>query len=270
MLSTERRERIVKLVRQRRTISVSELSETFGASEATIRRDLTELEKQGVLRRTYGGAVSLHLPPPETLFSVRVQQQVAEKQAIALAAARLVAAGETIVLDAGTTTAHLAHALRNHRDLTVITNSEQVMHELYDCDSVTVILTGGTPSRLGVPPDQTDLILAGPVAEAALRRFRPAKAFLGTAGITVADGMSNFSLLQSQIKQLMIEISDKVILLTDHTKFGRVSYFLVAPIDVLDKVITDSGIKPEDRIALEARGIQVTAVEPVLEVIPAR
>jgi len=261
MLAVARRERIAKLVRQRQAISVSELKETFGASEATIRRDLTKLEKQGVLKRTYGGAVSLHLPPREVLFHERAKLQAAEKQAIALAAAKLVTDGETIVLDAGTTTAHLARALRNHRNLTVITNSERVMLELYDCGGVTVIVTGGMLHLLGGLPQQIDLIMVGPVAEATLRRFRPAKAFLGTTGITIAEGMSNANLPQSQIKQLMIEISDEVILLTDHTKFGRVSYSLVAPIDVLDKVITDSNTSQENRIALRERGVDVMVVE---------
>jgi len=269
MLAVARRERIAKLVRQRQAISVSELKETFGASEATIRRDLTKLEKQGVLKRTYGGAVSLHLPPREVLFHERAKLQaaekqaiaLAEKQAIALAAAKLVTDGETIVLDAGTTTAHLARALRNHRNLTVITNSERVMLELYDCGGVTVIVTGGMLHLLGGLPQQIDLIMVGPVAEATLRRFRPAKAFLGTTGITIAEGMSNANLPQSQIKQLMIEISDEVILLTDHTKFGRVSYSLVAPIDVLDKVITDSNTSQENRIALRERGVDVMVVE---------
>jgi DeoR/GlpR family transcriptional regulator of sugar metabolism len=263
-----RRERIAKLIRHRQTVSVSELSQMFAASKAIIRRDLTKLEEEGLLKRTYGGAVSLHRPADDLLFTARAQKRVAEKQAIALAAAELVSEGETIVLDTGTTTAMLARALRSRRNLTVITNSERIMHELFDCENVTVIVTGGTPNPHGAPPEQADLILAGPVAEATLRRFRPAKAFMGTAGITIAEGMSNFSLLQSQIKQLMIEIAEEVILLSDHTKFGRVSYFLVAPVNVLDKVVTDSGIRPEDRIALEERGIEVVVAEPVPEVMP--
>ena len=169
-------------------------------------------------------------------------------------------------MDSGTTTAELARALRNHRNLTVITNSGRVMLELYDCDGVTVIVTGGMLHPLGGLPQQIDLVMVGPVAEATLRRFRPAKAFLGTAGITIAEGMSNANLPQSQIKQLMIEISDEVVLLTDHTKFGRVSYSLVAPIDVLDKVITDSNTRQEDRIALRERGVDVIVVEATTDV----
>jgi DeoR/GlpR family transcriptional regulator of sugar metabolism len=121
----------------------------FAASEATIRRDLTKLEERGLLKRTYGGAISLYSSSLDAPTSVRALHRVPEKRAIALAAAEIVSDGETIVLDAGTTTAQLARALRNRRTLTVITNSGQVMNELYDCDGVTVIvITPPTLERL--------------------------------------------------------------------------------------------------------------------------
>ncbi len=268
MLAAARRERIAALLSQRRTVSISELSEMLDASEATIRRDLTKLEKRGLVQRTHGGAISLLSSAPDAPFSIRAQHQVLEKQAIALAAAELVSEGETIVLDAGTTTAQLARVLKTRRNLTVITNSVRVMNELYDSPGVTVITTGGVLLTLGELPRKSDLIMTGPVAEATLRRFRPSKAFLGTAGITLSEGMTNTILPQAQIKQLMIEISDEVILLTDCSKFGHASYSIVAPVDVLDKIITDCAIRPEDLRALEARGIDIIVVEPVPEAVP--
>jgi DeoR/GlpR family transcriptional regulator of sugar metabolism len=136
------------------------------------------------------------------------------------------------------------------------------MNELYDCSGVTVVVSGGEVRPLSGLPAKGDICMVGPIAEEVLRRFRPSKAFLGTAGITVREGMSNTNLPQSQIKRLMAQISEETILLTDHTKFGHVSYSIVAPVDVLDKVITDSGISPEDKAALEERGIEVIVVEP--------
>jgi DeoR/GlpR family transcriptional regulator of sugar metabolism len=270
MIAAARLERIADLVRQDGAVSIADLSACLGMSEATIRRDLTKLEQQGLLRRTYGGAVSLRTPSLDAPFAVREQHHVAEKRAIALAAANLVSDGETIVLDAGTTTAALARALRDRCDLTVITNSERVMNELYDCNGVTVVVTGGELRPLLGLPAKGDLCMVGPITEQILRRFRPAKAFLGTAGITARDGMSNTSLPQSQIKRIMAEISEQVILLTDHTKFGHVSYSIVAAVDVLDKVVTDSGVDVEDRQALQDRGIEVIVVEPFLpDVSPA-
>jgi len=268
MIAAERLERIAALIRERRTVSISDLSELLEISEATIRRDLTKLEKQGLLKRTCGGAVSLHASNLDAPFVVRAERQVAEKQAIARAAVEMISEGETIVLDAGTTTAQLARALRNHRNITVITNSERVMNELYGCDGVTVIVTGGILVALDGLPEQGDIIMTGPVAEATLRRFRPAKAFLGTAGITDQEGMTNTNLPQAQIKQLMIEISEQVILLTDCTKFGRVSYSIVAPVDSLDTVITDDCVRPQDRTMLQERGVQVITVSPQEKVPP--
>jgi DeoR family fructose operon transcriptional repressor len=268
VLVAERRERVAALLRERRTVSISELSALFDASEATIRRDLIKLEEQGLAKRTYGGAISLYSSGLDAPFSVRAHHHIAEKRAIALAAAGLVSDGETIILDAGTTTAHLAGVLRNRHNLTIITNSVRVMNELHDCDGVSVIATGGALHALGALPEEGDLIMAGPVAEATLRRFRPSKVFLGTAGITLAEGMTNSLLPQAQVKQLMIQTSEEVILLTDHSKFGHVSYSIVAPVDVLDKVITDSGINSEDCAALEERGIDVVVVEPVKELVP--
>jgi DeoR family fructose operon transcriptional repressor len=265
VIAAERLERITEIVRRNGVVSIAELSERIGASETTIRRDLTRLERQGLLRRTYGGAVSLRVSSLDAPFAVREQLHVAEKQAIAQAAANLVSDGETIVLDAGTTSAQLARALRDRYDLTVITNSQRVMNELYDCSGVTVVVMGGELRPLSGLPAKGDLCMVGPITEETLRRFRPSKAFLGTAGITVNEGMSNTNLPQSQVKRIMAEISEKVILLTDHTKFGHVSYSIVAPVDVLDKIVTDDGIKPEDKAALEERGIEVVVVEPFLE-----
>ena len=271
MIAAERLERIAALIQERRTVSISELSDLLDVSEATIRRDLTKLEKHGLLKRTYGGALSSVSPKPSSLdepYDVRALYHVAEKRAIAQAAAGLISDGETIVIDAGTTTALLAHALRHRHNLTVITNSQRVMNELYGAEGVTVIVTGGELFVTGVLPVRGDVVMVGPIAEETLRRFRPARAFLGTAGITIADGMSNSNLPQAQIKQLMSALSDEVILLTDHTKFGHLSYSIVDPISVLDRVITDSGLAPCDHDALAAQGVEVVIVDPLEEPIP--
>ncbi len=266
MLAVKRLERIVDLVHQRRTASIVELSEMLGTSEATIRRDLDKLERQGLLRRVRGGAVARALPFPEIPFDVRVQRMVAEKQAIARAAAALVSNGDTIAVDSGSTAAWFARALRSHRALTVVTNSERVAHELYGSPDVAVIATGGLYLDISRDsegrPQRGDVVMGGPVALGTLRQFRPHKTFLGTSGITMADGMSNRHLAQVEVKKLMAEIAREVILLSDHTKFGHTTAYLVAPVDVLDKVVTDSGLDPEYRAALEERGVEVLVAEP--------
>jgi DeoR family transcriptional regulator of aga operon/DeoR family fructose operon transcriptional repressor len=265
MLAIERLERIAGLIRRQRTVSILALSELLGTSEATIRRDLAKLEEQGLLRRVRGGAVAPSATLPDIPFDVRVQQMVAEKQAIARTAATLVSHGETIAVDSGSTAACFARALRSHRALTVVTNSERVVHALYDCPDVSVIATGGHFLDISRDsegrPQRGDVVMAGPVALETLRRFRPDKTFLGTAGITMADGMSNRHPAQAEVKKLMAEIGKEVILLSDHTKFGRTTSYLVAPVDVLDKVVTDSGLSPEYQASLQERGVQVILSE---------
>jgi len=157
MIGAERLKLIGEAVAKSGAVSISDLSERFKVSEATVRRDLSKLEKQGLLRRTYGGAVSRQGSSVEAPFSVREQLHVAEKRAIALVAAELVSSSETIVVDAGTTTAELARALRNHSDLTVITNSERVMNELYDCPEVSVFVVGGELNPLSGLPAKGDI-----------------------------------------------------------------------------------------------------------------
>jgi DeoR/GlpR family transcriptional regulator of sugar metabolism len=260
MIAAERLERIAETIRKNGVVSIAGLSERLGVSETTIRRDLTKLERQGLVQRTYGGALALQVSSLDAPFDLHKQHHIAEKRAIARVAASLIAPGETIILDAGTTVAELARALRDRRDLTVITNSERVMNELYNSLGITVVVTGGELRPLSGLPTAGDLCMVGPIAEETLRRFRPSKAFLGTAGITLGEGMSSTNLPQSQIKHIMAEISDEVILLTDHTKFGHVSYSIVAPVDVLDKVVTDSGVPAADTQALEKRGVEVIVV----------
>lgn len=268
LIRAERLQRIQDQLRAEHFVSLSNLSALLGVSEMTIRRDLIRLERMGLCRRTRGGAASLHgVLARDTHYSERELLNVAEKMAIGRAAAELVQDGETIAIDAGTTTAHLAAALKDRRNITVITNSLRVLDQLCDSPGIKLISTGGTVSpadsgKLG----HGDHFLVGPLAEAGMQRFRPSKAFLGTIGCTLADGLSNSVLEQSQIKRVMMEVSAEVILLADHTKFGRVASSIVGPVTLLNRIITDTGIVPRIKEALERQGIEVITVESAREV----
>jgi DeoR/GlpR family transcriptional regulator of sugar metabolism len=268
VIRAERLQRIQDQLRAEHFVSISGLSVLLDVSEMTIRRDLTRLERMGLCRRTRGGAVSLHgVLARDTHYSQREQLNVAEKMAIGRAAAELVPDGETIAIDAGTTTAQLAAALKDGRDLTVITNSLRVLDQLCDSPGIKLISTGGTVSPLGTGElGHGDRFLVGPLAEAGMRRFRPSSAFMGTTGCTLADGLSNSVLEQSQIKRLMIDVSAEVILLADHTKFGRVAASIVGPVTLVNRIITDTRIVPRIREALERQGIEVITVRPASDV----
>lgn len=273
MLSEERRSRIEELLAQQPTVVISELAELFGTSEMTIRRDLDELESRGICQRIHGGAMSLRIQYHNVvypLFSAREQAQALEKAAIGRAAAELVQWGETIAVDSGTTAANMAYALRDHSPLTVITNSMRVMDQLYDVTNITVISPGGTLSVEGISPGGGDLAFVGPLTASTLRSFRPSKAFISTSGLTISDGIFNASLPQAEVKRILIEIAEQVILITDHSKFGQASGFIFASVDAVHTVITDVAVPQQDVKRLRSMGIRVVLVEPAAEAMPLR
>jgi len=277
MLAEERRSKIQEMLARQSSVTIADLVETFGTSEMTIRRDLDELEARGVCQRIYGGALSLrihqyptvgnHTYPP---YALREQCCAPEKIAIARRAAALVRPGDIIVIDSGTTAAYLAHALRNVSPITVISNSISVLAQLYDVTSVSLISPGGTLSLEGSLGPGGDMSFVGPVTAAALRGFRADKAFIGTSGLSVADGISNVGLFQAEIKRIMIEIAEEVILITDYSKFGRVSGFIVSGMESFHKIITDVRAPADDVERLRAMGIEVILVEPAQETVSLR
>lgn len=268
MIAAERLQRISERLHTEHVVSIADLSTWLGVSEMTVRRDLIRLEELGLCRRTHGGAVSMHATlVQDTPYTERELQHVAEKVAIGRAAAALVKEGDTIAIDSGSTTMQFAAALRGQKNVTVVTNSMRVLNQLCDAAGITVISTGGTVSTT-LRPDlgHGDPFLVGPLAEATLRRFRPSKAFMGTVGLTIADGLSNGMLEQAELKRIIMEVSAEVTLLTDHSKFGQVSSAVAGPVTMLQRVITDTGIAPSMRRALEELGIEVIVVEPATDV----
>ncbi len=277
MLAEERRSRIQDRLARQSSVTIAELVEAFGTSEMTIRRDLDDLEARGVCQRTYGGAISLRLttyPTPSNTgyptYQLREQCCAAEKTAIGRRAAALVRPGDLIAIDSGTTAAHLAYALRDTEPITVITNSIGVLAQLYDMTSISLISPGGTLSIEAPTAPGGDMSFVGPIAAAALRSLRPKRAFIGASGLSVADGVFNVGLFQAEIKRTLIETAEEVILITDHTKFGQVSGFIVAGMRSFHKIITDTQAPARDVAELRALGLEVILVEPAADVVALR
>jgi DeoR/GlpR family transcriptional regulator of sugar metabolism len=266
MLTEERRTKIQELMRQKNTVSICELAGLFGTSEMTARRDLDELQQRGVCERIHGGARRVRPPEPRNAiypsFWQREHCQAREKEAIGRAAAALVAPGDVIVVDTGTTAACLAQALLNAEPITLITNSLRVIDLLQDASQVTLICPGGTLFLEDRHTSGGDLAFVGALAVSTLRGLRAKKAFISTSGFTIADGAFNASQFQAEIKRVLIDIAEEAILIVDHTKFGRVDGFLVASARAFSKVITDTLAPAADVAALRALGIQVIQVEP--------
>lgn len=247
MKAAERQFRMRELFATQEFVEAESLCRQFHASESTIRRDLIDLESQGVLRRVHGGAISL-LTRDESFDLQRLGVSAREeKQRIGRAAAAQIHDGQTLILGPGTTTLEVARNLIGRR-IQVITNSIPAAQTFWECKTVEVTLTGGYLYPRGG-------VLMGPFCEQMLDKVAADVLVLGLAGIS-ANGMSNSNSLTVHAEQKMIEVSKKVIVVADHTKFGRESMAQLAPLDVIDVLISDKNLSPEHQRALEAKGVK--------------
>jgi DeoR family transcriptional regulator, fructose operon transcriptional repressor len=249
----ERQRKIAQLVREHGSVRASELTDLFGVTDETIRRDLSRLADMGILRRAHGGAVAAPIRS-ESGFARRLQEQQEAKIAIAHAAADLVSDGSTIIIDSGTTTVHLARALRTKRDLVVITNAVTNAIELMESTNVTVVLTGGVlrPATFGA---------VGDLAVATIRELHVDQTFLAMNSVSL-EGLTYPSFEEVAVKRAMIAAASEVILLADSSKFGHDSLVRVAPLGVLSRIVTSPGIDPDLKAALVELGIEVIVADP--------
>jgi DeoR/GlpR family transcriptional regulator of sugar metabolism len=249
-LKEERQQLILETVRDNRQATVTELSRRFDVSEVTIRRDLRELAAQGVLRRAHGGAVVAIPAPPEPPVVQRMIQAEDCKECIGRAAAALVSDGDSVFVGSGSTTAHVARHLVDHRDLTVVTNALNVATELAAAEGVTVVVTGGMMRS-------SELSLVGHIAEQSLREVRVDKVIMGMRAISMEAGMTNDYLPEVMTDRTILEMAPELIVVADHTKFGTVASAYIAPVERISTLVTDSDIDPETLIHLEQMGIRV-------------
>ena len=250
-LQVERQLLIQSLIKEKQTVKVDELAKKLKVSSNTIRRDLTMLEKQGVLKRTQGGAILSEVQSSmRQSFDLRSGKLLTEKEMIGKCAATLVKPGSTIILDAGTTTQQLASNLYNIEPLTVATNSLEVGYSLMSLPNVTVILSGGIVLS-------SSRSLTGLPAETFFSQIHADQLFLATCGVSLEKGLTNRNMHEIPIKQKMIEVAKEVILLADHEKFGEVALCPFAPLTCVHKIVTDENA-PQDMISqIESRGIEV-------------
>ncbi len=246
----ERHARIVEHVEAHGKASVAKLCEQFGVSGATMRNDLRSLEKAGLITRAHGGAMRRTRTGLE-LDSIQKEVQNRDaKQAIAQAALELLDDGDTIVLDTGTTTLELARLLRDHRNLTIVTNDFAIAMALEEHADATVIFLGGTVRKrfhCTVPYGASDQHMEGLTVD---------KAFMGTNGFSLEDGASTPDLGTAHVKARLIRMAAKVILLCDATKHGSRSFARFATTAEIDVLVTDA-CSPQLESALVERGVEV-------------
>jgi DeoR family transcriptional regulator, aga operon transcriptional repressor len=253
MLSEERQRAILEIVNRDGRVLVIDLARQFHTSQVTIRKDLEILHTKGRIHRTHGGA----LPARESALedpTLREKEKLhrKEKLRIAAAAASMVAEGQVVILDSGTTTTAIARALRNFQNLTIITNAVNIAAELSG-SALEVILTGGSLRK-------NSFSLVGPIAEETLHKLNADILFLGVDGFDVHYGLSTPNLLEAKVNRAMIEISKTSVAVCDSSKFGKRSLSLIAPPSSLHHVITDSGIPRAELTTLKKSGLEVTVV----------
>lgn len=253
MSNADRHGVIAQAVRESGRVTVQELAELTGASEMTIRRDLDALAAQGVLERVRGGARTLLLRGEEPPFALRAREGVETKRRIAAEIASLVADGETVLLDSGTTCLEVAHLLRR-RPVTVMPLSLQAIH---------VFGEGSNPARLMVPggqPRAAEGALTGPLTLASLAALRFDTAVMGCCGLSAVEGMTAYDLDDAAVKKAAIASARRILVAADGSKLGHTAYAHVGPATLAHTLVTD-GTAPADEVAaLERAGVVVKAV----------
>ncbi|MGW0824438.1 DeoR/GlpR family DNA-binding transcription regulator [Streptomyces sp. NPDC002845] len=250
MLPDRRHELILRVLREEGPTSVISLAEKVGASQATIRRDLAQLEDEGLLKRVYGGAVPVlgEDDPFADVAAVRVEA----KDALGAWCAELVKDGETVLLDIGTTAHRVARHLHG-RSLTVITSNLAVYEELQDDKDVQLILLGGVVRR-----DYRSLV--GFLTEDNLRQIHADRLFLGTSGIRPDGQVLDTTAVEVPVKRAMIAASDQVVLLADAGKFPGTGMARVCGPEDLDVVVTNAPADEATRTSLREAGVEVVEV----------
>ncbi len=252
-----RRERMLALLQERDFVRVNELATRFEVSEVTVRSDLGVLERRGALRRVRGGAVPRAASSIERPFEEAEARASREKRAIGDAAAQLVDSWDTIILDVGSTTTAVAHALAARQDLgevTVFTSSLTIALALEAAHPrLSVVVTGGT-----LRPKQHSLV--EPLAGFVLHSIHAGKLFLGCNGVDVEAGVTNVNLPETEIKRQMVAASQQRILCADSSKLGQVALAHVCPLDDIDVLVTDEGANGGQVDALRTAGIDVQLV----------
>jgi len=248
MKAAERQLKIQEVFGGQEFVDIETLCRILEASESTVRRDLAELEREGTLRRVHGGALSLQVKDELLDFAWQSKRCPDEKRRIGRVAASLIEDEHTAILDGGSTVAEVARNLTG-RPLHVVTNSIPIAQILQDSRSLELTLTGGfVYPRLGV--------LLGPFCEQMLATVSADVLVMGTGGIAET-GFSNNNTLIVGSERKMIEASRRVIIVADHSKFGRSALVPLAPLEKAHVVVTDSEVDPSHIEMLKAHGVEV-------------
>jgi len=245
----ERQRELSRLVERMGRLSVVQICEEFGISEATARRDLEVLSEQGHIQRVHGGAVLVRQAAPEEPILRRSHEQEADKESIGRAAAALVKDGETVFLGSGTTVLQVAQNLST-RNITVITNSLPVINLMSGKENITLIALGGMLR-------DSELSFIGHITEQALAEVRADKVIIGIRAISLEQGLTNDYLPETLTDRAILNAGRETIVVADHTKCGLIATAFLAPLTAMKTLITDKMVETNFIKSLQERGIEV-------------
>jgi Transcriptional regulators of sugar metabolism len=250
MLPRERLDIIKQIVGEEKKVYVSKLSEKFDVTEETIRRDLEKLEVEGVVTRTYGGAIlNTENISDRVPFYKRSKTNMESKQSIARKALDLIENRVTIVMDSSSTVMEVMKLIKDRSDVTMITNSAEALQELNQSE-ITILSTGGIFNK-------SSLSLQGVLAKNTIKNYNFNIAIVSCKGMDINKGILDSNEEEAEIKKLMIEQADRVILLVDHTKFDKVSFVKLCDYEDVDYVITDEEPSKEWMELFRSHSIEV-------------
>jgi DeoR/GlpR family transcriptional regulator of sugar metabolism len=250
MFTIERQQAIINLLKAEKSLSVAHLSKEFFIGEATIRRDLEKLEKAGLLRRIYGGAVLLEGLNSEIPLSVREMELKEEKNNIAYLACRMVNHGDTIIMDSSSTILKMIPHLKDKDRLTVITNGAKTAVELGGLSNIKVYCTGGVLR-------ENSLSFIGEPAKRFVETFYAETLFFSCRAISMEKGITDSNEDEAGLRRLMMKNSKKVVLLCDHNKFNQISFSKIADFEHIDMLITDQKPVQEWSDLLKGKNVDV-------------
>lgn len=250
MLTNNRLKKILQIMEDEGDVRISELSQQLGVSEATIRRDLDALHADDKVLRVHGGAVLKERPLFEAPVQRRIRQNEQEKKAIAQAAADMIGAKEAVFLGSGTTTMEIAKCLVDRKDLSVVTNSLLVAQTLATCEGINLIFLGGF-LRSG------ELSFIGHITEQAIKEVRVDKIIMGIPAIDVKAGLTNDYLPEVMTDRAILAMEADLIIVADHTKFGKTASAYMAPVTRIATLVTDAQTDKKILEAFRSKGIKI-------------
>jgi DeoR family transcriptional regulator, aga operon transcriptional repressor len=246
----DRLRRILQLVNTDTTASVEDLARELSVSSATVRRDLAQLDSQGQVVRSHGGAMRLDRGY-EMPIRYRETKRAAEKRRIGALAASLVEDGAVIGVTGGTTTMEVARALSSRHGLTVVTNALNIGAELALRPNIRLVVTGGIARPASFE-------LSGPVAERTIGEFNIDIAFVGVDGVSVRAGCTTHNDGEALTNAALVRSAARVVVVADSTKLGQVKFARICDLDAVDLVITDAGAERDEADAISRAGVEVS------------